>query len=266
MPLWSYQKWISIGWTAVWCSCLIALGNILTNEPEVYGLLLLSSTFEIPPEHLLVFYIPLFVLSGWIGGLAVCLGLFLGGRAICRLLRQIRKSLPQPHAPAPPASAPKTPRSSRSKNGQQKSGNPEIHLGPALAAAAAEAAGEAPGDGASKNSGDPSVQVDAADIQLEEIVTSDASVSKREMIRRELRRAIGKNKGMEKIYSDTRWTSLMEQAAQVGRVLDYGVLHMVYIRRVEKGQCLVIPDRKDKNTVIAMSRDTLSDRVIDSLV
>ena len=156
MPHWPYQKWISIGWTAVWCSCLIALGNILTNEPEVYGLLLLSSTFEIPPEHLVVLYIPLFVISGWIGGLAVCHGLFFSGRAIYRLLRQIRKLFRPPVALESTLSA-------RAKDSGNKSGDSEIYLSPALAANV----GETSVAGVAKSAGGSSVKGDAVDIGLQ---------------------------------------------------------------------------------------------------
>lgn len=258
------HKLISIAWTAVWCSCLIAFGNILTNEPEVYGLLLLSSTFEIPPEYLVVIYIPAFVLAGWIGGLIVCNGIFWGLFRIGGLFAGRKKIIPAEvpyhvESGIDDGSAAET----GSKSKEKPSDSP-ITLGQPMNTAGAD--GPSKADAADEPADErAAVQVDAVDIQLQETVFSDASVSKREMIRRELQRVVGKNKGMEKIYSDSRWNPLMIQAARIGNAFGYGKLHMAYINREEQGQCMVIFDRKDKNTVISMQRDTLSDRIIDTL-
>lgn len=76
--------------------------------------------------------------------------------------------------------------------------------------------------------------------------------------------ALYNEKGVEDIYEDPAWNSLIQQVSSMGRIFDTGKLSAIYINRAKKGQAVIVPG--EQTSVILMHPDTPRDRIIDAVM
>lgn len=76
--------------------------------------------------------------------------------------------------------------------------------------------------------------------------------------------ALHNEKGVEDIYEDPAWNSLIQQVSSMGRIFDAGSLSAIYLNRVKKGQAVIVPG--EQVSVILMNPDTPRDRIIDAVM
>ncbi|MFP4158270.1 MAG: response regulator [Desulfobacterales bacterium] len=76
--------------------------------------------------------------------------------------------------------------------------------------------------------------------------------------------ALHNEKGVEDIYEDPAWHSLIKQASSMGRIFDAGRLSAIYLNSGKKWHAVIVPG--EQASVILMHPDTSRDRIIDAVM
>ena len=90
----------------------------------------------------------------------------------------------------------------------------------------------------------------------QETVTKNAILDK-------LKKEIGKNVGLEDIYEDASWDSLLAQMSRIGVFFDAGKIKVSYVDRGELKDFILLPGKK--TTVISVDPRCPKDRIIQVL-
>ncbi len=127
--------------------------------------------------------------------------------------------------------------------------------------AADTAAGENPSVSAPNDSPDPPEKTSDNDSAVSE--PPEEELSPAESIRRRLTRALGNYSGVEDVYTDDGWNSLLSESTALGEAFGFGPLNVFYASKVGKRQYLVVPG--EETTVIAITPDASRDRIISAV-
>ncbi len=111
------------------------------------------------------------------------------------------------------------------------------------------------------DSAEPPEEKTASDEAASE--TPEEELTAAESIRRRLTRLLGNYSGVEDVYTDEGWSSLISESTALGDVFGFGQLNVIYASKAEKRQYLVVPG--EETTVIAITPDASRDRIISAI-
>src|SRR6056297_1296947 len=84
-----------------------------------------------------------------------------------------------------------------------------------------------------------------------------------ETLRRQLESALGNDRGVKDVYSDSVWDQIVSDLSDLGEIFGFGQLNVIYANKGEQGQYLVMPE--EETTVISIDPDAPRDRIIGAV-